>query len=108
MGAETRARILKLLRGGALCVGALASRTGITQSAVSQHLRVLRDAGLVVARRSGQFVHYSIDEEKVRGCMEALESLLQPPESPAGCRPDTDEGEGRCAYLNRSARSPRT
>ena len=62
---ETRLRLLKLLadRGpeGALCVGALAGELGVTQSAVSQHLAVLRSAGLVVDERRGYFVHYRLN-----------------------------------------------
>ena len=48
---------------GFLCVNALAHRLGVTQSAVSQHLRVLRQAGLVRGVRHGSFVHYSIDPD---------------------------------------------
>ena len=61
----TRMRLVKLLResGGALCVNALAHRLGVTQSAVSQHLRVLRHARLVRGARCGHFVHYSLDED---------------------------------------------
>ena len=60
----TRMRLVKLLResGGALCVNALAHKLGVTQSAVSQHLRVLRQAGLVDGERCGHFVHYSLDD----------------------------------------------
>jgi DNA-binding transcriptional ArsR family regulator len=60
----TRMRLVKLLGegGGALCVNALAHRLGVTQSAVSQHLRVLRQAGLVRGERRGHFVHYSLDQ----------------------------------------------
>jgi DNA-binding transcriptional ArsR family regulator len=46
-----------------LCVNALAHRLEVTQSAVSQHLRVLRQAGLVRGVRHGPFVHYSLDPE---------------------------------------------
>ena len=72
----TRLRLIKLLnaqsRGehpgacngrGFLCVNALARRLGVTQSAVSQHLRVLRQAGLVRGVRHGPFVHYSLDPD---------------------------------------------
>ncbi len=71
----TRLRLVKLLStrapadgsdecgGGPLCVNALAHRLGITQSAVSQHLRVLRQARLVKGERRGAFVHYSLDHE---------------------------------------------
>lgn len=50
-------------KGGALCVNALANSLDITQSAVSQHLRVLRQAGLVRGERRGSFVHYSLNRE---------------------------------------------
>jgi ArsR family transcriptional regulator len=46
-----------------LCVNALAHKLGVTQSAVSQHLRVLRQAGLVRGVRRGSFMHYSLDQE---------------------------------------------
>ena len=60
----TRLRLVKLLseNKGALCVNALAHMLGVTQSAVSQHLRVLRQAGLVRGERCGHFVHYSLDQ----------------------------------------------
>ena len=63
----TRLRLVKLLSpsGGALCVNALAHRLEVSQSAVSQHLRVLRQAGLVRGDRSGNRVHYSLDSDKV-------------------------------------------
>ena len=65
----TRLRLVKLLnkcepgicKGGPLCVNALASRLGVTQSAVSQHLRILKQAGLVRGERQGSFMHYALD-----------------------------------------------
>jgi ArsR family transcriptional regulator len=61
----TRLRLAKLLTDhqGALCVNALARKLRVTQSAVSQHLRVLRQAGLVRGERHGSFVHYSLDQD---------------------------------------------
>jgi len=68
----TRLRLVKLLSEClpgeckvALCVNALAHKVGVTQSAVSQHLRVLRQAGLVRGERRGYFVHYSLDQERL-------------------------------------------
>ena len=46
-----------------LCVNALAHRLGVTQSAVSQHLRVLRQARIVRGVRRGHFMHYSLDQD---------------------------------------------
>ena len=46
-----------------LCVNALAHKLEVTQSAVSQHLRVLRQVGLVHGARHGRFMHYSLDRD---------------------------------------------
>lgn len=64
----TRLSLVKLLgdHEGALCVNALARMLGVTQSAVSQHLRVLRQAGLVDGKRMGSFVHYSLNQDQLR------------------------------------------
>ena len=56
-----------------LCVNALAHHLGVSQSAVSQHLRVLRQAGIVQGVRHGAFVHYSVD----RGGLEEYRTILQ-------------------------------
>ena len=63
----TRLRLVKLLAEGegALCVNALACKLGVSQSAVSQHLRVLRQTGLVRGERRGHFVHYSLDRGRL-------------------------------------------
>jgi len=59
----TRLSIVKILHdmGGPLCVNAIAFRLGVTQSAVSQHLRVLRQEGIVSRVRAGRRVHYAVD-----------------------------------------------
>lgn len=50
-------------KGGPLCVNAMVNKLNVTQSAVSQHLRVLRQAGIVRGERKGSFVHYSLNQE---------------------------------------------
>lgn len=74
----TRLRLVKLLvdYDGALCVNALARKLGVTQSAVSQHLRILRQAGLVQGERYGPFVHYSVDAEGLERYRAALSETL--------------------------------
>jgi DNA-binding transcriptional ArsR family regulator len=57
----TRRRIVELLAGGERSAGDLARKFTLTQPAVSQHLRALREAGLVRARRDAQRRMYSID-----------------------------------------------
>jgi DNA-binding transcriptional ArsR family regulator len=70
----TRLKLLRLLsqqrEPNALCVNALAYRLEITQSAVSQHLRVLKSAGLVKGERRGYRVHYFIDREALAQAQE--------------------------------------
>jgi len=63
LSVETRVRITELLRDRPLCVNALAGRLGITPAAVSQHLRIMRDVGLVQAEKRGYFVHYQVNHD---------------------------------------------
>ncbi len=63
----TRLRLLRLLsrqrEPDALCVNALAGLLGVTQSAVSQHLRILKNTGLVKGERRGYHIHYFVNRE---------------------------------------------
>ena len=74
----TRLKLIRLLQqhGGALCVNALAQRLGVTQSAVSQHMRVLRGAGLVHGDRQGPRVHYVLNAAEVDRLQELLSVAL--------------------------------
>jgi len=74
----TRVRIVQLLRSRSLCVNALAARLNVTQGAVSQHLRIMRDAGLVIDEKRGYHVHYRLDEETLERWREAVNHLLAP------------------------------
>lgn len=62
LGDETRLRLLEYLAGGERTVAELMGLAGLGQSLVSHHLRTLREAGLVTARRDGRWVHYAIAE----------------------------------------------
>lgn len=62
LSVNTRVRIIDLLKGRSLCVNALAWALQISPAAVSQHLRILRDADLVTAVKRGYFVHYAVNE----------------------------------------------
>ena len=59
----TRVRMIHLLKKHSLCVNALARALDITPAAVSQHLRILRDAEVVTAEKRGYFVHYQVNEK---------------------------------------------
>lgn len=60
LGDETRLHLLELLTGGERTVADLMDATTLGQSLVSHHLRTLRQAGLVLTRRTGRWVHYAI------------------------------------------------
>jgi DNA-binding transcriptional ArsR family regulator len=62
----TRRRMLDLLRGSQLSVVQLAKPFRMSQPAVSQHLRVLREAGLVTATRAGRERHYRLRAQRLR------------------------------------------
>jgi len=64
-GDTTRVRILTALRAGPLCVYHLAERLEMGQSAISHQLRLLRNAGLVRAKRAGKTVSYALDDAHV-------------------------------------------
>jgi DNA-binding transcriptional ArsR family regulator len=76
LSVDTRIRILQLLKNHALCVGALSARLDVTQGAVSQHLRILRDADLVVAEKRGYFVHYRLNDKKLDKWKDVIGKLL--------------------------------
>ena len=77
LSVETRIRIIQMLKQKSLCVNALAHRLGITPAAVSQHLHVLREAGLVRPEKKGYFVHYSINDAKLSEWRKITGELLE-------------------------------
>ena len=93
VSSETRLRLLHLLRrqgeGRALCVNALAYRLGVSQAAVSQHLRRFEELGLVLPRETGVQTHYFLDEAALQRCLNALNLALG--ELGSGARPEAPE-----------------
>ena len=61
----TRIRIVSALSLMELCVGDLAAALGMSMSAVSHQLRLLRDLRLVKSRRDGKHIHYQLDDEHI-------------------------------------------
>ena len=79
LAAPARITMIQLLKNRALCVGALAKILGITPGAVSQHLGILKDAGLVEAEKRGYFMHYHVNSKTLDRWKEALEQFLAAP-----------------------------
>ena len=77
----TRLKLLRLLlqqrEPDALCVNALAFRLGVTQPAISQHLKVLKDAGLVQGKKRGYRAHYFVKQEALKKAQEIISQTLE-------------------------------
>ena len=77
LSVETRVRMIDLLKHRSLCVNALARALEITPAAVSQHLRILRDADIVVADKKGYYVHYRVNNKTLAEWSKIAKSLLE-------------------------------
>ena len=76
---ETRLAVLELLRFGERCVCDLQSDLDVAQSRLSFHLRVLRDAGLVVDRRDGRWSFYALAPEAIEELHDLVVALRPGP-----------------------------
>ncbi|HHT9106881.1 MAG TPA: ArsR/SmtB family transcription factor [Candidatus Wujingus californicus] len=82
LAVETRVKIVDLLKSkGPLGVKNIAELVGITPAAVSQHLKILKQSGLVRSERKGYWIPYSIDEEALENCRQILNEVCT-----CGCR----------------------
>ncbi len=77
LGDPTRFRLLGLLGEHGYCVRALAMKCGLSESAVSQHMRVLREAGLVYGVKKKYYMHYRIDSEALGAVRDELDALIR-------------------------------
>ncbi len=100
----TRLRLVRLLcrqrDPDALCVNALAAFLGVTQSAVSQHIRILKSAGLVKGVRRGYHIHYFINHDTMQRWREEILAALTIEEQ-------NPPGESCSKYCHRKARQER-
>lgn len=75
LGDPTRREILRLLRDRDLHAGDIAAEFPISWASVSRHLQVLRDAGLVLATREGQYIRYSLNTTVLQDAVSRLADL---------------------------------
>jgi DNA-binding transcriptional ArsR family regulator len=76
LAVETRVRIIDLLKSeGPLGAKKISEMLGVTPAAVSQHLKILKQAGFVRSERNGYWIPYSINEETMENCREVLTEL---------------------------------
>ena len=77
LSVDTRVRIVQLLKRRSLCVTKLTSKLDITHSATSQHLRVLKDAGIVKFQKQGLHVYYHLNKQNLARLHKATDNLLR-------------------------------
>ena len=91
LGNEQRLLILCHLLDGSLSVGELNQRLDLSQSALSQHLALLRELDLVATRREAQTIYYSLPDGPVIRVIELLQDIYCP-RKPAASEPDAPHG----------------
>jgi DNA-binding transcriptional ArsR family regulator len=84
LGDPTRVRILDALANGELCVCDIAAFVGISESAVSHQLRLMRGMRLVRPRRAGRQVYYAVDDHHILELM--MQAMKHVEENAAGAR----------------------
>ena len=76
LSVETRVKILELLKAhGPSGAKDIAATIGVTTAAISQHLKILKQAGLVRSERKGYWIPYSIDENAMENCRQILNEV---------------------------------
>jgi DNA-binding transcriptional ArsR family regulator len=93
LGDPTRRSVLEQLRGGPKAVGEIAALLPVSRPAVSQHLRVLKEAGLVTERQDGTRRLYRVDPDGLAGLREYLEAFWE--EALASFKAAAEAQEGR-------------
>ena len=75
IGEPKRFLLLQLMSERGYCVSALARRSELSESAVSQHLKILREAGLVYGVKKGYYTHYCLDKDALNDVICELEQI---------------------------------
>ncbi len=103
LSVESRVKIVQLLKTRSFCVSALAARLDMTPAAVSQHLRIMRDADLVVDQKQGYYVHYHLNEKTLAAWRGDVDRLLAPSPGTGKCR----KGVSQCLTAARNSKAVR-
>ncbi len=84
---QTRLKLLHMLLTENLCGRALSQRLRISEAAVSQHIKILREVGLVSGEKRGYWTHYTVSKERLGMVADGISGLLKrSAPSLAGCR----------------------
>jgi DNA-binding transcriptional ArsR family regulator len=94
LSSTVRRKILAYLAHAELTAGEIAARFDISKSAVSQHLSVLENAGLVASEKRGQYVHYRLIEDNLVNTLNAYVQEVCPVSKPLK-RESAELGNGK-------------
>lgn len=84
LGDPKRFQLLQLMSERGYCVQALAYVSELSEPAVSQHLKIMREAGLVTGVKRGYYTHYCVDREALGRIIEELEAMRSMQRKPCG------------------------
>ncbi len=76
LACKKRFAIVKLLLTKESCAGSISKALGASQSSISQHLRVLRDLGIVTDNRDGNHIHYTANKDLLKQINDSLSEML--------------------------------
>lgn len=74
---ENRIRILKMLRNGEKCACKILDELNVTQPTLSHHMKILCDSGVVVGRKEGKWMHYSVSKEGIDCAVQCLQEFTK-------------------------------
>lgn len=74
---KTRLKIIELLLKHDYCVRALSRKLGLSEAAISQHLKILREAGLLVGEKKGYYMHYKVDRDVLHRFASKIDELAK-------------------------------
>ena len=80
-----RINILELMMNGEICVCDIVKLTGLTQSKISYHIKILKDSGLISDRQEGRWVYYKLDLEVLSDIKNWMGNLIQSSSSKRSC-----------------------
>ena len=80
-----RINILELMMGGEICVCDIVKLTGLSQSKISYHIKILKDSGLISDRQEGRWVYYKLDLEVLSDIKNWMGNLIQSSSSKRSC-----------------------
>ena len=81
-----RINILELMMNGEICVCDIVKVTGLSQSKISYHIKILKDSGLIRDRQEGRWVYYKLDLEVLSDIQNWMSNLIQSSKNKRNCK----------------------